>query len=519
MRAWTEHDALPVEQQTCCERPGCQCNGCVEFMGPGSEDMTETDDSEYEDTVDRDSRSCVENRDYDFSTDMTRMTYTPPPRRNRRRRYEVRKKYETDIEDSMFDTSDDEFLSEEEWPISEHMIRPRRVADNGKRTVGNRNNNSGCWSWPGSDDYTSDDDSNLVDRPVTKLTTAGAGIEYDYSSVEHVKCGEIPVTELIPVRGLDTEEQLTLRVSTITTALSEVETRVCIETGINDKPEIKDCASPEHQGRKKVSAYEDTQLVMSDYPRNFTDYCFGVCEKTDSINRSGTGWCWDCLDWLLWGYRVSCLVASVIKDRSYGIDLYNEEWRVYTSGPDLVGDPMKPYDVISVYGMMNENFKGGLSNVMLRNKEPVDRHYHQRCMDNGHETGTRASVNDKPIRMKGRFGCLYNPVHDADWSVVHPVDLSPVGDVWIEYIGDGFEQRQSTDAPSSTELQDLYTLIHIYSDCATGFTSIWTFCVTVQDINCGEEFIQRGSDLSVCQTMDGAALVDDRSGVTFRAKL
>ena len=51
----------------------------------------------------------------------------------------------------------------------------------------------------------SDEDSNLADRPVTNFNTAGAGIEYNYSSVEHVKCGEILVTELIPVRGLDTE--------------------------------------------------------------------------------------------------------------------------------------------------------------------------------------------------------------------------------------------------------------------------------------------------------------------------
>ena len=42
---------------------------------------------------------------------------------------------------------------------------------------------------------------------------------------------------------------------------------------------------------------------------------------------------------LLWGYRVSCLVTIVIKDRSYGIDLYTEERRVYTSGLGLVGDP------------------------------------------------------------------------------------------------------------------------------------------------------------------------------------
>ena len=56
------------------------------------------------------------------------------------------------------------------------MIQPRMVADNVYRTVGNRNNNRGCWSWPGSaNGYTSDEDSNLVDRPVTELTTAGAG--------------------------------------------------------------------------------------------------------------------------------------------------------------------------------------------------------------------------------------------------------------------------------------------------------------------------------------------------------
>ena len=53
-------------------------------------------------------------------------------------------------------------------------------------------------------------------------------------------------------------------------------------------------------------------------------------------------------------------MTIVIKDRSYGIDLYTEERRVYTSGLGLVGDPMRPYDAISVYMMMNENFKGWL---------------------------------------------------------------------------------------------------------------------------------------------------------------
>ena len=48
---------------------------------------------------------------------------------------------------------------------------------------------------------------------------------------------------------------------------------------------------------------------------------------------------------------------------------------------------------------------------------------------------------------------------------------------------------------------------------------LWTFCITVRNNISGEDFTRRCSDFSVCQTMDGAALVDDRSGVTFRAEL
>ena len=185
-----------------------------------------------------------------------------------------------------------------------------------------------------------------------------------------------------------------------------------------------------------------------------------------------------------------------------------------------MGDPVRPYDVIPVYMLMKENFKGGLNNVMLMNKAPVDSRYHQRGGDNRQVRRTRASVNNRPIRVWGRFGCLYSPVRDADWSDVLLVGVSPVGkDVWIEYIGDKFSQCQSSDAAPLTELRDLYTVLHIYSDCATRLNLIWTFCVTVRISICVEEVTRCGGDLSVCRTMDGAALADDRSGVTFTAEL
>ena len=115
----------------------------------------------------------------------------------------------------------------------------------------------------------------------------------------------------------------------MTSELSEVETSAYSETDINDSPVIRECVCPERRRREELSAYVDTQLIMNNYRRGITDCCFGVCGMTDSLNRSEIGWCWDCVDRLLWGYRVSCLVTIVIKDRSYRIDLFTEERRIH----------------------------------------------------------------------------------------------------------------------------------------------------------------------------------------------
>ena len=40
--------------------------------------------------------------------------------------------------------------------------------------------------------------------------------------------------------------------------------------------------------------------------------------------------------------------------------------------------------------------------------------------------GDSASVNNRPIRVMGRFGCLYSPVQGADWLDVLAVGGGPV---------------------------------------------------------------------------------------------
>ena len=53
----------------------------------GSEEMTDTDDSEREDPDERENRLNVERYNLDLFEGMTPLTYTPPTRKNRRRRY------------------------------------------------------------------------------------------------------------------------------------------------------------------------------------------------------------------------------------------------------------------------------------------------------------------------------------------------------------------------------------------------------------------------------------------------
>ena len=92
-------------------------------------------------------------------------------------------------------------------------------------------------------------------------------------------------------------------------------------------------------------------------------------------------------------------------------------------------------------------------------------------------------------------------------------------DVWIKYIGDSFSRYQSSDAAPLTEVQDIYIILHINSDCLAGLYLTRIVSFTLRITQSLEEVLRCGGVLSLCQTMDGAASADDRSGITFTADL
>ena len=178
-----------IEQPSGFQIPGCQCEGRIEFLEWGSDDMTETDDSEYDDPMDRANRLYAENYNYDLSEGMTPMTYNPPLRRNRRRRHEVRKPKEADIVESVSNTGDRDFQVDMGSP-------ERTVVDDNFQDVSDNIEDRGGRPRTGIDqNIYSDEDSVSFDRPVARSATVGAWQDVP-SRIDGINVGRMVIEEM-----------------------------------------------------------------------------------------------------------------------------------------------------------------------------------------------------------------------------------------------------------------------------------------------------------------------------------
>ena len=120
----------------------------------------------------------------------------------------------------------------------------------------------------------------------------------------------------------------------------------------------------------------------------------------------------------------------------------------------------------------------------------------------------------------GRIDCGGGPVDCSDWTQVRGVvDFSPRG-VRVSLMRRALWDRSSTDAmpvTGSLVISALFVCLDVY--CAAGFASCRIFCSTdcVLLAGFGLSFRQ----VSKCWTMatEGAALVENRAGITFGVEL
>ena len=144
----------------------------------------------------------MERYNFDLFEGMTPLTFTPPPRKNWRRRYEVRVKNGPEIQESTGRTSELGFQTDEESPNSEPTVQPGMVADEDIPTGRDKKDNRGRRRRAGSDeDISRDERSDLFDRPVTESVTAWAGSDTDFTSEEDLEFFGRPVTESMMARA------------------------------------------------------------------------------------------------------------------------------------------------------------------------------------------------------------------------------------------------------------------------------------------------------------------------------
>ena len=203
----SDEEEPQVEQFPGCRIPDCQCEGRIEYMEWDSDDMTDSEDSEWEDPDERANCLWVEQYNYDLIEGMTLMTYTPPTRKKRRRRYEDKVKYAPEVQESNCRSSEVGFQTEEESPQLEPALQPRTDADEDIPSCRDNNDNSGSQKQAGSDTYfPSGEHSGFFDRPVMELVTARAESDTEFPSGKHSEFFDQPVTEPAPARaGSDTD--------------------------------------------------------------------------------------------------------------------------------------------------------------------------------------------------------------------------------------------------------------------------------------------------------------------------
>ena len=258
---------------------------------------------------------------------------------------------------------------------------------------------------------------------------------------------------------------------------------------------------------------QDTDWVMR-------TYCFGECGSSNRFYCMNYEVCARCMDILLWGFRVSCVISFVITWKSVSNDGFLKGIGAFDGIWGLTDGLITPGDAILGCWWRTKDYKEILTNVMMGNRAMMISHGFPWQLDNGLIRAGCASLDLGPIRIRGRFGCWCCPVLSADWLDVQPVDGGPVRTViWIEYIGDGHSRYGSSDAAPITEVHDIYRVLHITTDCVTGLYLNRLVSTTPHFVRCLENVLRYSGAWLLCMMMEGAASADDRSGVTFTAEL
>ena len=178
-----------------------------------------------------------------------------------------------------------------------------------------------------------------------------------------------------------------------------------------------------------------------------------------------------------------------------------------------------PCDVSCLCAVMNRRIKRIQGDVVVMTDRVEDNRL-QRCADACEDLMGVFSAGRIPTLVIGRFGYVRASVGCCDWLKGCAVIFVTVGGVWIGYIKCALRGGSSTDAAPVTGSLVSFTPLNCLNDsCAAECASGWLFCGTTCVCFARGEILLWEVGLYWTTTMDGAALVEDRAGITFGVEL
>ena len=131
---------------------------------------------------------------------------------------------------------------------------------------------------------------------------------------------------------------------------------------------------PECETQPILVAYGDSALCNKESLQIMTKYCFGLCGSTNQFHSTDFEWCVECVNRLIWGFLVSCVVSIVRRNRSVGMDVFIKGSDVLVSIGVLLDGLITPCDAMRACLWRTEDSKDTLNNVMLGNWAKMIRH-------------------------------------------------------------------------------------------------------------------------------------------------
>ena len=177
----------------------------------------------------------------------------------------------------------------------------------------------------------------------------------------------------------DTHEDEFIRVSMI----SVDETRRDTSVDIHNSLGTRECVIPECVKQPTLVAYGDSALCNEESLQIMRKHCFGLCGSTNQFHSTEFEWCVECVNRLIWGFLVSCVVSIVMRNRLVGTNAFIKGSDVVVSIWGLLDGLIAPCDAMRECLWRTEDFKDMLNNVMLGNRAQMISHDIPWGEDNG----------------------------------------------------------------------------------------------------------------------------------------